>query len=76
MPLHPGLTCSMRISVSGSLSGPGYRSRKVWQMLPMRPVYHPLAERALEKIDRAKGSSAESILEIPAELNSTAPART
>jgi uncharacterized RDD family membrane protein YckC len=39
----------------------------------MRPVYHPLAERALEKIDRAKGSSAESILEIPAELNSIAP---
>ena len=42
-------------------------------MFPTRPVYHPLAERALEKIDRAKGSSAESILEIPAELNSTAP---
>ena len=39
----------------------------------MRPAYHPLAERALEKIDRAKGSSAESILEIPAELNSIAP---
>lgn len=40
---------------------------------PMRPAYHPLAERALEKIDRAKGTSAESILETPAELNSTAP---
>ena len=39
----------------------------------MRPAYHPLAERALEKIDRAKGSSVESILEIPAELNSIAP---
>jgi uncharacterized RDD family membrane protein YckC len=39
----------------------------------MRPAYHPLAERALEKIDRAKGSSAESTLEVPAELNSTAP---
>ena len=39
----------------------------------MRPAYHPLAARALEKIDRAKGSSVESILEIPAELNSIAP---
>jgi len=41
--------------------------------IPMRPAYHPLAEKALEKIDRAKGSPAEDILEIPAELNSTAP---
>jgi uncharacterized RDD family membrane protein YckC len=39
----------------------------------MRPAYHPLAERALEKIDRAKGSSVESILEIRAELSSIAP---
>lgn len=36
--------------------------------------YHPLAERALEKIDRAKASSIESILEIPAELSTTVPA--
>ena len=41
--------------------------------IPMRPAYHPLAEKALEKIDRAKGSSVENILEIPAELNSTVP---
>jgi len=39
----------------------------------IRPAYHPLAERALERIDRAKGISAEGTLEIPAEQNSTAP---
>jgi uncharacterized RDD family membrane protein YckC len=40
---------------------------------PMRPPYHPLAERALEKIDRAKGGSVDSTSEIPAELNSPVP---
>ncbi|HEX2522980.1 MAG TPA: hypothetical protein VHP35_12735, partial [Terriglobia bacterium] len=35
--------------------------------------YHPLAEKALEKIDRARASSTESILEIPAERSTAAP---
>ena len=37
-------------------------------------VYHPLAEKALEKIDRARASSTENILEIPAELSTAVPA--
>ena len=36
--------------------------------------YHPLAEKALEKIDRAKAGSTESILEIPADLSTAVPA--
>ena len=39
----------------------------------VRPTYHPMAERALEKIDRARSSSAENVLEIPEELTSETP---
>jgi uncharacterized RDD family membrane protein YckC len=53
---------------------PGSPGLEVETDVPARGAYHPLAERALEKIDRAKASSAENILEIPAELNSPVPA--
>ncbi|HEU0004526.1 MAG TPA: RDD family protein, partial [Terriglobia bacterium] len=52
---------------------PGSPGLEVETDVPTRGAYHPLAERALEKIDRAKASSAENILEIPAELNSPVP---
>jgi len=53
---------------------PGSPGLEVETNVPPRSAYHPLAEKALEKIDRAKMSSAESILEIPAEQNSPVPA--
>jgi len=52
---------------------PGSPGLEVETDVAARGAYHPLAERALEKIDRAKASSAENILEIPAELNSPVP---
>ncbi|MGH9424715.1 MAG: RDD family protein, partial [Terriglobia bacterium] len=53
---------------------PGAPDLEVEADAPVRRGYHPLAEKALEKTDRAKASSAESNLEIPAEVNTTVPA--
>jgi len=53
---------------------PGSPDLEVETDAPARRTYHPLAEKALEKIDRAKASSAENILGIPAELNTAVPA--
>jgi uncharacterized RDD family membrane protein YckC len=53
---------------------PGSPGLEVEIDAPTRPAYHPLAEKALEKIDCAKAGSAENILETRAEVSSTAPA--
>ena len=53
---------------------PGSQDLEVETDAPARRTYHPLAEKALEKIDRVKASSAENILEIPAGLNTAVPA--
>jgi uncharacterized RDD family membrane protein YckC len=53
------------------------RSGPAGEMTPdvsTHQVYHPLAEKALEKIDRARASSTESILEIPVEPKTSVPA--
>jgi uncharacterized RDD family membrane protein YckC len=53
---------------------PGSPDLEVETNASVRPVYHPLAEKALEKIDRVKAGSAENVPEIPAEMNTMAPA--
>jgi len=53
---------------------PGSPDLEVETDASVRPVYHPLAEKALEKIDRVKAGSADNVPEIPAEMNTMAPA--
>ncbi|MCI0627944.1 MAG: RDD family protein [Acidobacteria bacterium] len=46
---------------------PGSPGLEIEVEAPARREYHPLAEKALERIDRAKASSTENILETPSE---------
>lgn len=52
---------------------PGSPDAEAQTDAPARRGYHPLAEKALERIDRVKASSAENILKIPAELSTAVP---
>jgi uncharacterized RDD family membrane protein YckC len=52
---------------------PGTAGSQIEPEASVHRGYHPLAEKALEKIDRAKASSTESTLEIPPDLSTTVP---